>query len=319
MIKIVNIIKLLKWFGIFLLVSIILGVFYWWTQLPYHNLPIDSYNSASPSSLRGVGLQPTFRDVSYADESRFQRLDIYLPDSGEGPFPLVVWIHGGGLMMGDKSSMPQTDFGPAPIPVGPYGPYQVQVPDVNLLNAEGYAVASLNYQLGISPVTAATSAIKDCKAAIRFLRKQSPKYKIDPNRFAVWGNSMGGYLAAMVGATGVRPTTYDDQNLSDLNISSAVNAVIVWYGAEDRMPGEELSLEYQIAKSKKLPPFLIVNGDNDPVITVDQASKLHMVLKRAGTESTLTIIPGAGHEDPLFTKTQMPASLIFLKQALAIQ
>ena len=216
--------------------------------------------------------------------------------------------------MGDKTSMPQTDFGPAPIPKGPYGPYQIQVPDVDALNSQGYAVASVNYRLGMSPITAATSAIKDCKAAIRFLRKQSLKYKVDPKRIAVWGNSMGGYLAAMLGVTGDRLTSYDADDLSDANISSAVNAVIVWYGAEDRMPGEELSLEYQVAKSKILPSFLIVNGDSDPVITVEQASKLHKVLEQAGAESTLIILPGAGHEDPLFSQTQMIPSLEFLKQ-----
>jgi len=223
------------------------------------------------------------------------------------------------VVMGDKSSMPQTDFGPAPVPKGPYGPYQVQVPDVKLLNAQGYAVVSLNYRLGISPVTAATSAIKDCKTAIMFLRKHSLKYRIDPNRIAVWGNSMGGYLAAMLGVTDSRSISNYDEELSDINSSSAIKAVIVWYGAEDRMPGKKLSLEYQVGQSKYLPPFLIVNGDTDPVITVEQASKLHKALEQAGAESRLTIIPDAGHEDPLFGQTQMTPSLEFLQRAFTMQ
>lgn len=305
-------VRLIKWFGIVLALSLTVFAFYWWIQLPYHNLPVTNANS---SKVMGEVAQPTYSDVPYAAKSRFQKLDLYLPETGEGPFPLVVWIHGGGLIMGDKSSMPQTDFGPAPIPKGPYGPYQVQVPDVDALNAQGYAVASLNYRLGMSPITAATSAIKDCKAAIRFLRKHSLQYKVDPTRIAVWGNSMGGYLAAMLGVTGDRLTSYDEDDLADTNISSAVNAVIVWYGAEDRMPGEQLSLEYQAAQSRNLPSFLIVNGDIDPVVTVEQASKLHSVLERVGAESTLIIVPGAGHEDPLFSQTQMRPSLEFLKQA----
>lgn len=297
---------------IVLLLSIIAWLLYWWIKLPYHNLPIEG--EGKKNVIGGI-IQPTFSHVSYANESKFQKLDLYIPETGKRPFPLVVWIHGGGLIMGDKSSMPQTDFGPAPVPKGTYGPYQVQVPDVKALNDQGYAVVSLNYRLGMSPVTAANSAIKDCKAAIRFLQKHSLKYEIDPSRIALWGNSMGGYLAAMLGVTGDRLTSYDGEGLSDTKSSSAVSAVIVWFGAEDRMPSDKLSLEYQVGQSNKLPPFLIVNGDNDPVITAEKASKLHKVLERAGADSTLIIIPEAGHEDPLFSQTQMPLSLKFLKQA----
>lgn len=190
------------------------------------------------SELNGIEHTFVFKDVPYANESRFQKLDLYLPSSGESPFPLVIWIHGGGLVMGDKSSVPQTDFGPAPIPTGPYGPYQVQVPDLVGLRSKGSAVASLNYRLGASPITAAGSAIRDCKAAVRFLRANAQNYNLDSTRFAVWGNSMGGYIAAMLGITGSRRTTFDYPGLFNLDTSSSVQAVVVWYGAENRMPGK---------------------------------------------------------------------------------
>lgn len=309
------IMKIVKVFSALILAALGLGALNWWSNLPYHKLPVQQ-ETEQIATAKESPLQPTFRDVAYAQQSRFQKLDLYLPESGHGPFPLVIWIHGGGLIMGDKSSMPQTDFGPAPTPTGPYGPYQVQVPDVNLLHAHGYAVASINYRLGATPVTAAKSAIKDTKAAVRFLRANAEQYNIDPERFAVWGNSMGGYLAAMVGATGDRTTDFDDPALFPLDTSSSVQSVVVWYGAEDRMPGKNLSLEHQISQAHTLPTFYIVNGDKDPVITQEQATRLHDALNRAGADSTLVILPNAGHEDPLFRKIQMRPTVNFIRQAM---
>jgi acetyl esterase/lipase len=120
-------------------------------------------------------------------------------------------------------------------PVGPHGPYQVQVPNVAALVARGYAVASLNYRLGDSFVGAALPAIQDAKAAgVRFLRAHAGKYNLNPNQFAVWGNSAGGYTAAMLGVTGDRATVFDDPALGNAGVSSAVQACVVWFGAEDR-------------------------------------------------------------------------------------
>jgi acetyl esterase/lipase len=280
---------------------------------------IESY--AEPPKILSAAIQDqtekkVYKDVSYANESPSQKFDLYLPKAGVGPYPLLIWIHGGGLIMGDKSSLPQTDFGPAPKPEGPYGPYQIQTPDLSELNHKGYAVISLNYRLGDSPVAAAETAIKDCKAAIRFLRANATTYKLEPKRFAVWGNSMGGYLAAMLGATGDRVTPFDSSDLSDVKISAAVQAVVVWYGAENRMPNDHRNLNDQISQAKSLPPYFIVNGDQDPVITQWQALRLHEALVKAGAKSKLVIVSGAGHEDPQIRTAQMTPTLEFIFQSL---
>ena len=243
------------------LFSLIVFVALWWFNLPYHDFPVEYESRKIALSSHEDIPQPTLIDVPYAHKSRFQKLDLFIPASVIKPYPLVIWIHGGGLIMGDKSSMPRTDFGTTPTPTSNWGPYQIQVPDVRKLNADGYAVASVNYRLGVSPVIAAKSAIKDVKAAVRFLRANSSKYNVDPERFAVWGNSMGGYLAAMLAITGNRESIFDDASLADLNISSEVQAAIVWFGAEDRMPNE-LNLHNQIDKSKDIPPFLIASTLN---------------------------------------------------------
>ncbi|HEY5227630.1 MAG TPA: alpha/beta hydrolase, partial [Opitutaceae bacterium] len=121
--------------------------------------------------------------------------------------------------------------------VGIEGIYQIQVPDVGALTAKGYAVASLNYRLLNKPgekfYSIALPAVQDGKAAVRFLRANASKYNIDPRRFAVWGNSAGGFIGAMLGVTGDQPTVFDDPALGNADVSSAVQAVVVWFGAID--------------------------------------------------------------------------------------
>jgi acetyl esterase/lipase len=260
--------------------------------------------------------RPTVEDVAYADRSPAQKLDLYLPKPDGAPAPVVIWIHGGGFRVGDKRSMPRRDFGPAPKTVDRDGPYQIQVPDVAALTARGYAVVSLNYRLGATMGTATLAAVQDGKAAMRFLRANAARYHLDPGKFAVWGNSAGGYMAAMLGVTGDQPTVFDDPSLGNADVSSAVQAVVVWFGAEDRLPGPDLKIARYLPTARKLPAFLIANGDADQVIAPIQAQRLHDALVAVGATSTLTILPGAGHEDPAFTATQMVPTLAFLDRTI---
>jgi acetyl esterase/lipase len=259
-------------------------------------------------------IKPTIKDLAYAKKSPSEKLDLYLPKNTTKPAPLVIWIHGGAFQVGDKSSMPRQDFGP-PASAGRFGVYQIQVPNVAALVDKGYAVVSLNYRLGSSFVEDALPAVQDGKAAVRFLRANAGKYNLDPNRFAVWGNSSGGYMAAILGATGDQPTIFDDPTLGDTSVSSAVQACVVWFGAEDRLP-PELRIATYLRTAKKLPPFRIVNGDADQIISVAQAQRLQTALQQAGATSTLTILPGAGHEGPAYMETQMTPTFSFIDTAL---
>ncbi|WP_164988260.1 alpha/beta hydrolase [Bradyrhizobium betae] len=261
-------------------------------------------------------IEPTFSDLPYATQSPSQKLDLYLPVVKNGPAPLVIWIHGGGFRVGDKSSMPRRNFGPAPKPKGPDGPYQIQVPDVAALTREGYAVASLNYRLLRRPgdhfVDFARPAVQDGKAAVRFLRANAALYGLDPGKFAVWGNSAGGFIAAMLAATGDDPTIFDDPALGDPGISGAIQAAVIWYGA---IEVGDLSIAHYISAAKLIPPVLIANGDADTSVPVVEAIRLNDQLLKKGAKSTLTILSGAGHEDPAFMATQMLPTFKFLDAA----
>jgi acetyl esterase/lipase len=255
---------------------------------------------------------PTVADVVYAAQSPAEKLDLYLPKPAQMPSPLVIWIHGGGFRLGDKRSIRRRHAEPPPRPTGRDGPYQIQVPDVVALTSKGYAVAAINYRLGSSMAVAAVAAIQDGKAAVRFLRANAQAYHIDPDKLAVWGDSAGGYMAAMLGVTGDQRTVFDNPALGNAATSSAVQAVVVWFGAEDRLPGPELSIAAHLHSAAVLPAFTIANGDADPVISSEQARRLHAALLEAGANATLTILPGAGHEDPAFMATQMIPTLQFL-------
>ena len=99
-------------------------------------------------------------------KSGAQKLDIYLPEVGDGPFPVIVQIHGGAFRMGDK------------------GDAQVN-PSLEGLT-HGYAVVSINYRLSGEAIFPAQ--IQDVKAAIRSLRANAKKYKLNPDKIATWAD-----------------------------------------------------------------------------------------------------------------------------------
>jgi acetyl esterase/lipase len=296
--------------------------FYYFSKIGYRwRYPLDNSSTAVISAdERKRMLRPTIADLPYADKSPFEKLDLYLPSDQRNPAPLVIWIHGGGFQVGDKRSMPRRDYGPPPKLLGPGGPFQIQVPDVAALTAKGYAVVSLNYRLiyktGEHIYKAATAGFQDGKSAVRFLRANAAKYNLDSNKFAVWGDSAGGYMAAMLGVTGDQATKFDDPASPYAGTSSAVQAVVVWYGAVDAdFLSPDIRMVHYIATANKFPAFLIANGEDDPNVSASNARSLHEALVKAGANSTLLLIPGAGHEDPAFMATQMMPTFAFLDRA----
>ena len=118
-----------------------------------------------------------YLDVPYAQASPAQCLDLYLPESGDGPFPLIVHMHGGGFGMGDKRDDHMDTY-------------------LKALDW-GYAVASVEYRLSGEAIFPA--AVLDCREAFRFLKRNAAQYKIDPDRICALGGSAGGNLSAILG------------------------------------------------------------------------------------------------------------------------
>ena len=154
--------------------------------------------------------QRQWADLAYADSSAAQRLDLYLPETGEGPFPLVLRVHGGGWRGGSKALSP--------------GSHYLRVRE------RGYALASVGYRLSSEAVFPAQ--IHDLKTALRWLRANASTYRLDPARVAAWGSSAGGHLVALLGTSG-GIGALEGTSFGSAGESSRVQAVVDWFGPSD--------------------------------------------------------------------------------------
>jgi len=255
----------------------------------------------------------TLRDLEYArPESGPLSLDLYLPGTG-GPFPLIVWIHGGAFRSGDKGGIW-------------YKPILNQT-------QRGYAVASIEYRL--SGVAKFPALVHDTKAAVRWLRANAAQYNLKADRIVVAGESAGGYQAVMLGASGGAPEL--EGTLGNPKESSRVQGVIDFFGPTDflamddgasscqtplvhRAPnspesqllGCNLSDCPERAKASNpiayvsgdAPPFLILHGTADCQVPHSQSQRLYDALSAAGVKADLHLLPDVGHGDRRFMTPQ---------------
>jgi len=245
----------------------------------------------------------TLGDLEYVPGGHERnKLDLYLPQQATGQgqntdrLPLIIWVHGGAWMGGDKGNCPAVRF-----------------------VHKGYAVASINYRLSQHAIFPAQ--IEDCKAAVRWLRANADKYGLDPKRIGVWGSSAGGHLVALLGTTGDVKEFDKGENLK---FSSRVQAVCDYFGPTDFLKIGELpsNIKHNAADSpeskliggailenkeacrranpityvtKDDPPFLIVHGDADLLVPHNQSELLYEALQKAGVQAKLHIVKGGGH------------------------
>jgi acetyl esterase/lipase len=275
-------------------------------------------------------IQRKWLDLPYASLSPAQKLDIYLPDVGDGPFPIVLHIHGGGFAIGDKRDIHVLAF---------------------LRGLErGYAVVSVNYRLSGEAIFPA--GLQDIKAAIRWLRANSEQYHLDGNRIAACGGSSGGNYAAMVCLTD-HVTEFDDLSLGNPEYPCNVQAAVDWFGPTDflkmdeqlyesgfgpsdhgeadspesRYLGAKLSdepLKVELANPmtyihESMPPILIQHGSLDTMVPVQQSIMFTEKLGKyvSSDRFEFDILEGAGHGDPLFeTEENMGRVFSFLDRHL---
>jgi acetyl esterase/lipase len=237
------------------------------------------------------------------------KMDLLIPESARKR-TIVVYVPGGGFIVAAKESA------------------------LNLrtyVAEAGFAVASVQYRTTHDGANY-RDGVEDIKAAIRYLRANAERYGIDASAVVVWGESAGGYLAAMVGVTN-RDSTFDAG--ANLKQSSDVQGVIDDFGASDisklaadfdavtqhaiytnegivRYIGKESganTLDLGVAATAAnpiqyinadAPPFLIFHGNQDRMISPSQTLILHDALILAGVRSTRYVVDGAGHGDLTF-------------------
>ncbi|GII95878.1 alpha/beta hydrolase [Sinosporangium siamense] len=257
----------------------------------------------------------TTKDVVYAkpdDNGRLAlKMDILTP-STQGMRPLVVYLSGGGFMMSTKeAALDQRTY----------------------IAQRGYTVASIQYRTSTTGGRY-TDGVSDVKSAIRYLRAHADMYGIDPAKVAVWGESAGGYLAAMTGTTNGVKTFERGDNLDQ---SSDVQAVVDKFGASDLTKlGEDFdqaAKEASVAPGNNLaqyvfgtgttksildnpktaaaanpityidgtePAFLLLHGSADHLISPSQTLRLHEALRAKGVDSTRLVLENADHGDLAF-------------------
>jgi len=241
----------------------------------------------------------TYQEV----EGESLKLDMARPD-GEGPFPALVFIHGGGWTGGNRQA------------------FRGQIQEAA---KRGYVAVSISYRLmkfdmEKKETTTAQpifpTQIHDCKAAVRWLRANAEKYQADPDRIGVIGASAGGHLSLLVGLSGKDADLEGDG--PHLDQSSQVQAVVNIFGPTEMVTGhqgstlawifrlfmggtpEETPETYKAASPVTYaragaPPILTLHGDQDQVVPVQQAELLDERLKAAGAPHTLVILEGQGH------------------------
>jgi acetyl esterase/lipase len=280
----------------------------------------DSETTASTSAT-------TFKDVAYATTSSAQKMDIYLPE-GNGPFPVVVLIHGGAFMTGDKSG---------------------EASNAAALVANGIAAVSINYRLSSEAIFPAQ--MHDCKAAVRFLRANATKYKLNPDKIGSWGASAGGNLSALLGtSSGV--AELEGASLGNSGFSSAVIASVDWFGPINflTMDAEATALGFTINTNSATSPeskligaavqtvpdlvakanpttyitsddaaFFIQVGSLDRNIPYTQSLNFYYALKdvKGTTDVSYELLNGAGHGGSQFsTSANMAKVMAFFTRYL---
>lgn len=222
------------------------------------------------------------------------QLDLAKPKDGDGPFPTVMCIHGGGFRAGTREG---------------YDSLCVRLAE------QGYVAATITYRL--APKHQFPAAIYDCKAALRFLRANAAKYKIDPERIGVTGGSAGGHLAQFVGLTGGLPQFEGEGGNPEQ--STTVKCVVNVYGPSDFTQSYGKSVDAHVvlpmwlggnlqeARKRHIEasplywvtpaaaPTLVIHGTHDQYVAYEQGVWMVEKLLAANVEAVLFTLPNAGH------------------------
>ena len=269
--------------------------------------------------------KPRFANQPYSTRSSSNVLDVYIPENGNAPFPLVLFIHGGAFMHGNKED-----------------------PDclAELLDA-GFAMASMNYRLSGQAIW--PSQLEDIKGALLFLRSNTNRLSIDGQRIATFGPSAGGHLASVTALALARDPASRVQACVDwygpidfLNMDSDIEAtgVIRESGRNDIAGSPEsrligatvcenpalaaeaspLTFLANLPSGVVPPPFLIMHGAEDALIAPKQSERLRDALIAAYGENAAEyhLLADAGHGGSEFSKPETCAIVVeFLSRHLA--
>ncbi len=259
-------------------------------------------------------------NIAYSSDTLTKhKLDIYLPSKVNGKIPLVIFIHGGGWLANDK-----------------YADMGYMKNTVAEIISSGFALASIDYRFATQAIFPAQ--IQDCNRAISYLYDHADKYGFDRNRFALIGFSAGGHLASLVGLS--KNNNVETFFMKGSNKSFTFKGVVDFYGpaelilfpgANDEKSPEGLLIgaapltRPDLAKAaspvtyvdKNDPPFLIIHGEKDDMVSPKQSQLLSAWLNAVGVKNELIIVKDAPHYGVMFDTYEVRKKVIdFLKMQL---
>lgn len=265
-------------------------------------------------------------DIPYAGQSPSQILDIWYPnEDSKEPYPVIIHFHGGGFALG--------------------GHREDSLEPMLRGIDRGYAVVSVEYRK--SGEAHFPAMLYDAKAAIRFLKANAEKYRLDPERFTLWGPSAGGWIVSMAALTVGNPA-FEDLSMGNADADASVRAVIDWCGpcggflemaayyrkygggeqdhdAPDSPESEfmgapiteipelvRLASPYLYVK-KDMPYFFIVHGSQDAGVPVEQSVRFAQAIREAAGEDRvkLYIEEGAPHHGRVWWHQDWVADMCF--------
>jgi acetyl esterase/lipase len=275
----------LKWFGILFAISLCGSMIYGFVWMRQYQQLADQ--------VPEIILSPNLSDITYCTIDGVPlKMDLYFPTKANGPHQVLLYFHGGSFTSGDKRQ-------------------GSGIIDIPAMTGRGYAVATVNYRL--MPKYPFPAEVIDAKCAIRFLRAHADEYNLLTEKIGIWGGSAGGHLAAMVGLTNDTPA-YDVGEFLDQ--SSHVDAVVDMFGPMDlslpmgwlqrwllrRAFGTDSPNDARLIEASPIqyvtrdaPPFLILHGEQDTAVPVEQAQVLYQKLSDKEVVATLVIVENANH------------------------
>ena len=249
-----------------------------------------------PYAANGATQVTTRFEQPYADRGG-QALfyDLYSPDDAATPLPLVIAVHGGYWRSGSRKDIAEFAYDIA---------------------AHGYVVASIDYRLARDGVVF-PAPVSDVFAAIRYFRENAAQFNLDPARIALFGRSAGAHLAllvamapdahvfdperpvgetagvkAVISVSGPTDLTVDSSTATDLQRDSVEN----FLGQTLENAGNLLRVASPVIYARAGgPPVLMIHGDIDAIVPVDQAYRLNGALRAAGQYADLHVYPGMDH------------------------
>ncbi len=269
------------------------------------------FGGASGQPVRAGEFDSHFGQTYVQRDSGPLKADLYVPE-GEGPFPGVLVVHGGAWYMGTRAQL--SGF-------------------AQLLAARGLTAVAISYRL--APTHKFPAQIEDCKEAVRWMRKNAERLKIDPQRIGGFGYSAGAQLAALLGTTdakdGLEGNSTYQEFLSTRLLAVAgggapcdfrtlpldLRMLSFWLGGTRRQQGDTYRLASPAAfVTPDDPPMFFFHGENDKLVPIKSPTAMCRQLSDAGVSAEMYVVPNADHVFAAMNRTALEKCATFLADKL---